>query len=120
MGRRATGPVGGDVDAVAAGAAVAKAPALVPRQVDEYSITSWRRARTNPAAGPGDDEFGEAHRAVRRDPVGERGAGPCDVDVRRAAVMADDLRDRSGLGQHRIDAAYRRGGVASLTRDRRG
>jgi len=54
---------------------------------------------------------------VRGDPVGKGGSCPGHVDVRRPAVMGDDLRHGSGLGQQRVQVANGRRLISGLARD---
>jgi hypothetical protein len=105
------------MDAVTAGAAVAIAFRLVPRQVNEDRVALRRRARADPATLPGDDELRETHRAVRGDPVGKGRGCPGHVDVRRPTVVGDDLRHGSGLSEQRVQVADRRRFIAYLACD---
>src|SRR5215813_2557600 len=117
---RAAGAVCRHVDAVPARAAVTVAPRLVSRQIYEDRLAVRRRASADPAALAGDDELREAHRAVRGDPVGKGRGCPGHVDVRRPAIVGDDLRHGSGLGEQGVEVANRRRLIAGLARDNYG
>jgi len=94
------------VQPVTAGAAVAVAAGPVAGQVDEDVPAGRRRAAAQPVALAGHHEHGEAHGQVRGYPVGHRGGGPGHVNVRAAAIVRNDLRDRPGLreqGVHHLD-----------------
>ena len=99
---------------VAAGAAVAVPAGSVAGQVHENIPAGRCRAAADPVALAGYYELGEAHREMGGHPVGQRRLRAGHVNVRAAAVVRDDLRDRPGLREQRIQHPDGGGVVAFL------
>jgi len=98
----AAAAVGRDVDPVRAGQAAEPAGPVL-RQVDHHVVAVGRRADQQARELAGPDDVGEGHRRVHRHPVGERRFRRRGVDVVVPAVVLEQLRQRPGVPQQRVD-----------------
>src|SRR5690606_31887596 len=105
----AAGAVGGDVHAVAAGAAVAVDAAAVARLVHEDVLAVGCRAGAQPLPLALHQQVGQGDAAVGGQVLGERGVGGEVVDVQRVAVVLGQPGRDARLGQQPVEQAHGRG-----------
>ena len=106
MARALTGPIRGDVHSVPAVAHVAEPLGSVAAEIDEHGVAVVGLAPPESAVFIGSDHVDHRHGGLDAQSCRERRVGFRGVEMPVPPVVSDELRERSGLAQHRVDQPH--------------